>query len=73
MKLLLAILLTLSTGAYAQSVPVPMYNRNCPSGSYSSGSACVPKKDKVIFWNNGSANCPSGFYSSSGYCVGDVK
>jgi hypothetical protein len=73
MKLLFAALLTLSTGAYAQSMPVPMYNGNCPTGSYSSGGACVPKRGKIIFWNNGNSNCPSGYYSSSGYCVGSIN
>ena len=72
MKIIIAAFIFLSSSALAQSMPAPNYG-NCPSGSYSSGNSCVPKKGKMIFWNNGSSNCPGGWYSSSGYCVTEIK
>ena len=44
---------------------------SCPSGYYSSGSACTPSgsSTRYAFANPGGGSCPSGYYSSGNACV----
>lgn len=53
--------------ALAQSVPV-LRQGQCPTGTYTSGSSCVPTGNTQVYYNGG-GQCPLGWTRSKNYCV----
>ena len=50
----------------AQSTPVPRVGQ-CPTGTTTSGNACLPVGGTQVFYNGGGP-CPRGWVSSKAYC-----
>jgi hypothetical protein len=51
----------------AQGTPVQRVGQ-CPTGTTTSGSVCVPRGDTQVFFNGG-GSCPQGWTRSKNYCV----
>jgi len=67
MKTILILAMAFGSAALAQSTPVYRQGQ-CPTGTYTSGSSCVPVGGTQVYWNGG-GSCPLGWTSSKGYCV----
>lgn len=69
MKTIILCAATLLLGQAAMAQNTPVYRQGqCPTGTYTSGSSCVPVENTKVYYNGG-APCPLGWTSSQDYCI----